>query len=267
MVFEDMRTVLNGLWERLPGQQDERVSAVKRDLASLHAGYAKLAQGACIDYSLLTSRFAYVYCYVTSHADVIYQLVRDTPALAALMASDPLRVTCVGGGPGSDFIGLLKYMRLEGLTTSTACQVLDRERGWGDCWSDVFLQLRLPFRFGTNFQPVDVCVPADWRDMGGLVQADLVTMIYFLSEVYGSREAATPCFRHIMSTMRPGALLLYVDNEDSRFTQWFDGMAGDEGLEVLAGAACHMQMSFKGDETEEKSELHPYLEWLGSRLS
>jgi hypothetical protein len=51
--------------------------------------------------------------------------------------------------------------------------------------------------------------------------------------------------------MKKGALVLYIDNNDSRFYEWFDDLAGKHNLEVLGADEQKMGMT----KDEEKKDL------------
>jgi hypothetical protein len=87
-----------------------------------------------------TVRFAYVFKYVISHADFVVQMLKKLPQNLNIIFFDKecIRDSCVGGGPGSDLIGLLKYHdeknELEPVDKITA-YLLAREQAWADTWT------------------------------------------------------------------------------------------------------------------------------------
>lgn len=64
--------------------------------------YPNLRKGVEIDYKDAVSRFAYIYRYTTSHANIVCSLIRGDDTLRALFKQPSLTVACIGGGPGSD---------------------------------------------------------------------------------------------------------------------------------------------------------------------
>lgn len=64
-----------------------------------------------VDYKDPATRFAYVYKYVASHGDYVVRLLTLTrESLGKVFNNETARVTCIGGGPGSDILGVLKYL-------------------------------------------------------------------------------------------------------------------------------------------------------------
>ena len=101
--------------------------------------------------------------------------------------------------------------------------------------------------------------PKKWRTFKKHFAADLFMLIYFMSEVYALRDKAEEYFATMMDQMSENALLLYVDNNDSRFTDWFDGLAKAHGLEIVNSSEGWEQMP----NHEDKSDLQPYLDKFG----
>src|SRR2546421_1258589 len=136
-VFELIKSVLDELYARIPGEEAEKDAAIKEKLASLSRGYKALAKGVVNDYADDTTRFAYIYKYVTSHANIVFSAIEDSAELSALFDKEKVNVTCIGGGPGSDFLGVLKYVIRHHKNPHLRCALLDKEEAWVDCWNDV----------------------------------------------------------------------------------------------------------------------------------
>ncbi len=209
-----------------------------------------------IDYSDPVKRFAYIYKYTVAHADYTMQLIESCQPLRELFAKKSIEVACLGGGPGSDLLGILKFLLQQKTDIqSLKCYIFDKERAWGDSWSDVASHLRPAFHFYPVFQQMDVTSPDTWRSYQKFLRADIFTLIYFLSEVYKIKDAAEKFFGHCMSKMTSGSMMLIVDNNDSRFMDWFDGLArSHELIEITASTG---DLCFSND--EEKTDLEPYL--------
>lgn len=114
LCFELVKKVLDELYAQIPGDENTKDAAITAKLSSLRSDYGRLGTKTpthgSIDYENPVTRFAYIYCYVTSHSNIVYSLIHQSPALQACFDAERLHVTCVGGGPGSDLVGILKYM-------------------------------------------------------------------------------------------------------------------------------------------------------------
>jgi SAM-dependent methyltransferase len=235
---------------------------IKKALSDLSSEYGKLASKAstAIDYSDSVKRFAYIFKYTVAHADYIMQLIQGSRELQNLFSKDVVEVACLGGGPGSDLLGVLKYLiKTKAKNLTLKCYIFDKERAWGDSWSDVASQLQPPFQVFPVFQQMDVTDDKTWSSYQKFLRADLFTLSYFVSEVWKIKDAAEPFFEHCLSQMKSGSLLLFVDNNDSRFRDWFDAMSKKHGLLVVKSGEEELCFS----NNEEKKDLGKYFDKFG----
>jgi hypothetical protein len=142
---------------------------------------------------------------------------------------------------------------------SLKCYIFDKERSWGDSWSDVASVLKAPFQLYPVFQQMDVTDETTWSSYQKFLRADLFTLSYFLSEVWKIKDAAEPFFEHCLSQMKFGSMILFVDNNDSRFRDWFDAMAKKHNLVAIKSAEG--ELCFSND--EEKNDLGVYFGKFG----
>src|SRR5436853_1161631 len=259
--FQLVKTVLDELYVRLPGlSEDEKTEAIIKMLRYLEEQYAGLARGLRIDYTDPVTRFAYVYKYVTSHANIVCQIIEGSTELTDLLRQGRFSVTCIGGGPGSDLLGILKHVLSNGSRPVLRCTLLDGETTWADCWSDVDEKLSDQLLVKTSFQTFDVTNERTWATTSKYLDADLITMIYFMSEVYSQRKFADSFFSNLFGNVSSGTLFLYVDNNSPEFYKWFDALAAANGLEVLKSSEGRMGIA---DLEEEKKDLGEYFTRLG----
>jgi hypothetical protein len=259
--FQLVKTVLDELYGRLPGRSDEeRTEQILGMHRHLEGQYAGLARGLTIDYTDPITRFAYIYKYVTSHANIVCQIIESSENLAGLFRQGTVNVTCIGGGPGSDLLGILKHVLNQGTQPVLRCTLLDGEPTWADCWSDVDEKLSAQLLVKTSFQTFDVTNERTWATTSKYLRADLITMVYFMSEVYSLRKLASPFFSNLFQKVSPGTLFLYVDNNSPEFYDWFDALAAENGVETLSSDEGRMGIA---DLDEEKKDLGEYYERFG----
>ncbi len=258
--FQLIKSVLDEAYHAIPGKQAAKDAAIEEALEGLSKAYKVLLKKGCLDYSDPARRFAYLYRYTTSHANIVYNKICDHKSLRELFKQERLVVSCIGGGPGSDFLGILKYCLKNKKKVDLKCQIMDRDPAWSESWSDVDDKVKSTFRLSTSYQPIDVADPESWGKFSKHFQADLFTLIYFVSEVYAVADNANDYFATLLAQMKPGATLLYVDNNDSRFTEWFDGLVKKAKLEVLKSGAGVEKMPWD----EDKSDLEPYFSKFSS---
>lgn len=235
---------------------------VRSELERLSDSYRDLEQGRRPDpsYSTPEARIAYIYKYTTCHANIVASKIWQVPELRSLFeAGGWVDMTAVGGGPGSDFLGVVKHMIATGASGGLRCHMLDREPGWGDTWSGVEKNTAdLAFRVSTHFQALDVTKPGTWFTQRKHLAADLFTFIYFVSEVFRAKDAARDYFAQLMTRAKSGSLFLFVDNDRPSFYGWFDELAQEHSLVTLYGASEITKMPTD----EEKRDLEPYRSWL-----
>jgi hypothetical protein len=251
-----MKSVLDKAYAQIPGSEQERDAAIRAELSRLSDRYRQLATtNTQIDYASPVTRFAYVYRYVTSHANLVCSQVSSSKDLRALLNQPSVEVACLGGGPGSDIVGLLKFIEKDSAKVKKLfCQIFDRETAWGETWVRLFQQFEDHVRLIPTFNAFDAAKPESWQKFREYLDADLFTLIYFVSEIYGLRTDAEPFFRHVMENAKSGALFLFVDNNSSQFSDWFDGLAAACGLEVVTFNQGKLGLPWE----EEKTDLGDY---------
>ena len=88
-------------------------------------------------------------------------------------------VTCSGGRPGSELVGVLKFIRdKELVTTRLQIHLCDREAAWSDSWSEVGTKVDLDLQLSTNFLGLDVTEPATWSKQKKYSQSDLFVVSF-----------------------------------------------------------------------------------------
>jgi hypothetical protein len=258
-----IKNVLDDSYSAINAPDDvSKDNQIRKELDNLSSEYRTLVSSASspIDYSDSVKRFAYIYKYTVAHADYIMQIIEESHELRKQFSNNSIEVTCLGGGPGSDLLGILKYLiRSNAKNLSLKCYIFDKERSWGDSWSDVASQLSPPFSIFPVFQQMDVTDPTTWSSYQKFLRADLFTLSYFLSEVFKIKNAAEPFFEYCMSHMKTGSMMLFLDNNDSRFRNWFDEMATKHGLVQIQ--SCERELCFSND--EEKRDLGRYFDKFG----
>src|SRR5215471_8319274 len=162
-VFELVKLALDKLY----GEAEEEYAAaadaeIKTRMTYLTGSYNQLdkATRQPVNYKDPATRFAYVYKYVAAHADYLVQVMELLRAelRCSLFSSEEARISCIGGGPGSDIIAALKY--LDGYKDTepverVTCYLVDGEQAWADTWTELSSSLSLRIGLNANFQPLD----------------------------------------------------------------------------------------------------------------
>jgi len=253
-----IKLVLDDAYAAIKTDSDaEKDQLIQKALATLTSEYGRLTdvKSKPIDYGDPVKRFAYIYKYTVAHADYIMQLIAGEKALRDVLKKRNVEVACLGGGPGSDLLGILKYlMNYDVKNVVLTCYIFDKERAWGDSWSDVARVLKAPFQLYPVFQQLDVTDSGTWKSYQKFLRADLFTLSYFLSEVWKIREQAEPFFDYCLSQMKRGSLILFLDNNSPKFVEWFDGLAKKHGLKPIH--IDERKIAFSNDEEKTDLEIH-----------
>jgi len=257
--FKLVKSVLDEQYGEIPGKEAEKDKVICEKLEYLRQRYAQLQTDHHeIDYADPVTRFAYIYRYVTAHADYVCSLIGST-ALKKLLSAEKLNVSCIGGGPGSDLVGVLKCVEQAGTKPTLRFTLLDREATWSESWCDVDEKLSTSLKTNVNFQPFDVTDPKSWESRRKYLNSDLFTLIYFVSETFCFRDKAAKYYADLFRHAANGAYFLYIDNGHSCFSNWFDGLWKDRGIELIEGNTVRITT----DPQEERSDLGEYTEKFG----
>jgi len=263
-IFKIVQAVLDAEYEAIAGSPAERDKKISAKLDTLSKNYSKILETDGPDYSSAECRFAYVFRYSTAHASMIEAAISKCKTLKELFATaDHVHIACIGGGPGSEILGVLKYLDDEE-KPSLRFDILDLEVNWSETWSgvdDLVRKFSKGVAVSKNFIPLDAANEESWSTKKKMLGADLFVLSWFVSEVYNHRDKAKDFFEHLMGEAKEGALFLYVDFSYPDLSEWIDKIAKSCGLETV------MQKN-KYDYTvspdEEKKDLKKYLEKFGN---
>jgi len=254
--FQIIKSVLDEAYNDIEGNEEEKDALILGALKSLRTEYSNLLTSEGIVYSLPTTRFAYIYAYVTSHANLVCKIIKDSDDLSAVFDNEKINVACIGGGPGSDFLGILKYLMVNDKKPKVKFKIYDKEKTWEESWSDVEDKVDPGFRISTSYSSLDVTKPEDWQHRTKYFQSDLFTMIYFMSEVLAFQDISNDYFANLFENAKQGALFLFVDNNNTKFYGWFDELAKKYGVEILKSTEAPMTVPTD----ENKHDLGKYYE-------
>jgi hypothetical protein len=261
LCFQVVKTVLDELYARIDLPTDEQKDQlIKQRLKYLGQIYNNLPEGLQVDHSDIATRFAYIQRYVTCHANLVYQAIEGTPELGNLFDASKVHMTCLGGGPGSELVGVLKFLLVNDKNPRLHCTLYDKEKRWGECWSDLADKVGSTINIQTHCESMDVLDSDDWGSNVKYLQSDLFTMIYFLSEIEAKRAEAEPFFHNLFDKAKPGAFFLFIDNKHTKYYGWFDELIEGHSFEVIKSYTENMRID---DLKEQKVDLGVYFDKFG----
>ncbi|MGC4244004.1 MAG: hypothetical protein QM686_17460 [Herbaspirillum sp.] len=269
-IFELVKIALDELYgesQKVFGSEVDQ--EIKLRIDYLAASYRNLNSSTRIpiDYNDPATRFAYVFKYVAAHGDYVVQVMEELRGKfgGKIFSEDTLRISCVGGGPGSEIIAALKYLdtyKASEPVKKIICYLLDKEQAWADTWTELDESLKSNLTVNVNFQPLDVTDVSSWQAQTRFLQADLFTMSYFVSEVMsldGSGKVSQ-FWEKLFANAKQGALFLYVDNGNDGFNHYFDERWKNAKLECVLKES-NVRMTPRSQ--EQASELQMYRDKFG----
>jgi hypothetical protein len=282
-IFELVKIALDQLYADARKAHGKKTDdKIKESLAYLSKSYSDLdaSDRKPINYKDPAIRFAYVYKYVAAHGDYIVQvlrILRDNLS-GKVFASSTARVSCIGGGPGSDIIAILKFLNeMQHLETvkKVICYLLDKEQAWADTWTELDEALSSAVALNANFQPLNVVKPETWQAQKKFLQADLFTMSYFVSEVKSLDEkgVVSDFWLKVFQEAKDGAYFLYIDNGHKKFNTYFDTLWKKSTLKLLASkdntrlTPRYSEQASELKEYSDKFDQNPKVQaWLSYRI-
>jgi hypothetical protein len=210
----------NGEWE---GKVLDRLEA-------LRAAYDNLTEQGhpVIDYSDPATQAAYVFAYAIGRAEFTYQLLkRHREALGApIFPNAEARITSLGGGPGSEIAGLVKYL-LEGengeKVESIKYWVFDKDKSWAPVCEALVAELNDFVPIELDYNELDLC---DRKECGkiSLEGDDLLILSFIISELcaISEKSKAEESLRELYKTIDNGAKIFYNDSNASSFYYFFN---------------------------------------------
>lgn len=271
-IFELVKIALDTLYDEAKGLHGKNAdNKINEQLSYLSKSYGELNQKdrKPVNYKDPATRFAYVYKYVASHGDYVVQVLETlrTKLGRPIFSSANIRVSCVGGGPGSDIIAMLKYLdeyKDSEPVKKVTCYLLDREQAWADTWTELDESLKTDLLLHANFQPLDVTNPESWAHQKKFLQADVFTLSYFVSEVMALDQSGvvSKFWQALFHEAKSGALFVYDDNGHDSFNNYFDCQWKKAGLECVVDATNAVTTPRYN---EQKSGLGEFLTKFGQQ--
>ena len=229
----------------------------------------------------LPYRTAYLYQYASANAFAVETLLNDDSnhqrLISGLLRSKQrISMCCLGGGPGSEIIGMAKWiMQQQAATTELEVCVTDIFPQWKYQWEFVrdtlnttFLtggtvsEKRLPLVTSRGVATVDVINPASAR-LPVLRRAfDLFVVSYVVSHIYTSEGLSQfgAFIRSVIDSAPKGSKFLFIDRNEREWDKSVTTLLDHPGIEI--SGTYFSSSDSPGDPREEKSDLGVLYEHL-----
>lgn len=189
-----------------------------------------------INYNDPFSRMAYLYMNVAAHAALVERALSSFPEPGALLQAkiatgEELRICALGGGPGSELLGLVRYiegLRITGRVAYLDFALIDRVKEWNESWHalkagvDTYLRSaygddrgRWPVAISRSFLPLDVTSASEFDSFATRFQGvDIFVVCYLVSEVKASAAEFEKVLDLLMQRTTTGALIIFIDRDE-----------------------------------------------------
>jgi hypothetical protein len=231
-------------------------------------------------------RLGYLYKHVTANATLferaLFRLGSAREAIRA-RAGKILRISSVGGGPGSEVLGLAKHLvqqfPAEGrLPSRLEFTVLDRFPQWGESWTQLAEQteqMLIARSSETNanippispqFYPMDITKADSYLSYAWLFdKADLIVFNYVISENLSKLDELAGALTVIGTKANAGASFVFIDRKEysGRINNWLVKVLPDTGFAIEDGPAFEDGCLSREDQVDR--DLGEYPRLIGQR--
>lgn len=222
------------------------VHATQQHFADMQAKYYSRTDNP--DYSSDTQKFCYLYKYAVAHGYYIYStLKRLSPKIRPpIFSRNPTRIACIGGGPGTEIIGLARYFREiepQHVGNRVEITVFDLEPSWQDSCQRILECVGTGLKITLKFVRFDATDPSSYANLD-FSDFYLVTTNFFASEIRKAKliGAARRFWTHLFSSMGAGKIFLAVDFADASGLGWryIDSVIPATATDVISDASIGM---------------------------
>lgn len=230
-----------------------------------------------IDYQDALCRLGYLYVHVGANARIFEDTISQSPMLSHFIQSNSgqsISICAVGGGPGTELLGLAKYLLLQRrIPSDISFTILDSVPQWAETWgylSDVVQEI---FKNELNtspvihrtFQPMDVTDPTNYTDYPSMFRRlNLVVYNYLLSENQVRLENFSAALVDTVRRVPSGCIFAFIDRLEYDTVSQFSrtdvrSLINTSGLQILE------EGELAGVVTDSESVLDEYRQRFSQR--
>jgi hypothetical protein len=223
--FSIVKGILDGLFDEITSE--DWVGEIRDELRHLSQEFLEISRGNSINYQRIKTRFAFIYRYVGAHSCIMYDRIGYSPTLKQIFSKRSVQVSCLGGGSGSELIGILKFIDTLERRPQLTCHAYDKEKLWENSWMHLLNTLTLCPGMADDYQfrQLDVTQPFAYQRYPDLADSDLFTMNFLLSELQSTKKKETEIFfADLVRLAKPGACFFCVDIPFGYSVRWFKEM-------------------------------------------
>ncbi|GBM78487.1 hypothetical protein AVEN_114801-1 [Araneus ventricosus] len=209
--------------------KEETLKVAAKDVTAAYSPKSLMGGSTFLDYNNPRNRCAYLYKYAAIHTGLVFKYFKEmldlTPAKLALDLKKDIKICCLGGGPGTDIVGIFKALATFPSFHQKVAQVtvLDLCGGWRNSFKHIVSRLKhgkvegVPASFinSSNFKAdlieVNLLEPLPASIVKVISNADIVCMVKFVSAIIGKQESVS-ALKVFGNHIKLGASVLFIDN-------------------------------------------------------
>jgi len=223
-------------------------------------------------------RMAYLYAYVAANANLVDIAFQEFEPLSAVVAErlasgKPLTVCSLGGGPGSELLGLAKYVErlAQGRCLELDFVLLDNVKEWDETWNtlrcDVMDQMAQaygaaasrPILVSHSFSPLDLTELSDFQNQPSrFANVDVFILNLVISEIIDDPGEFADVVCWLAERSTGDSLFLVIDRNERRVLRAAERILEDACLSRIGKFKRERCMDYD----EQKSDLGDWLDQL-----
>ncbi|KFM61173.1 hypothetical protein X975_22414, partial [Stegodyphus mimosarum] len=227
-----------------------------------------------LDYNNAANRCAYIYKYADVHTGLVTKyfrkLIKKKKVKKLLEPKKNLKICCLGGGPGTDIIGIFRALAIFPAFHQKVSEVtvLDICGGWRNSFKQIISSIKegkvkdIPENFidektfVARLTSVDLLGPLPQGVVNVISNADIICMVKFVSAVLGKPESVS-ALQAIGQKFKLGSVILFIDNFQGNVCKSVEDISSQIDLEIVLGPLHETYVCQKGKSNKEVYDCLP----------
>ncbi|RIK78948.1 hypothetical protein DCC62_06590 [candidate division KSB1 bacterium] len=259
----------------------EAIQRAKQYLGTNSAAY--YSDNAQLQYQDPLCRIAYLYSYVGAHANLVDNAFYKFSELREFVANQfdtysELQVCSLGGGPGSELLGFVKFIERERRGNGRVdvnFTLIDKVCQWDETWQVLVNGLHETFKINygmsrqnwpivvnRSFLPLDLAKATDFQNFPARfsdVQVYVLNHTVSEPELLAHRSEFQKTFKEIVTRASTGAFFVFIDRNQEAVVAAINRLANVDGLALINNTFEKTNM----DLDEEKRDLGEWYDLMG----
>jgi hypothetical protein len=195
------------------------------------------------NYGTSLKKFAYLYKYSVAHGHFIFSALCSVKhvRLGWFSGTNMLKIACIGGGPGSEIMGIVRYLKKRQLDTADrkiVITIYDKEPTWKGLCIALLGVIDHDCQIDLKFIEMDATDKESYFDQD-YSKYDLIISSFFMSETkkLGIAAKSKTYWRYVFGSMKKGAAIVLLDYADNDGKNWAyaEGLVAEfDHFEVLS---------------------------------